>query len=267
LIGDTTEAIVEYINSISKERSSFYLEIYGILQAIYLQQDALASAAKALNIPVKFSKQLLTLRNIRNKIAGHPVKEKKRKICSYHFISRIESSKKRVKLLSIDSKTNEILFETFDIPFLILTQLKDGGIILENIVRELEDEARRHKLEYKNMKLIRHFNITSSYEISKIYESIHGNYPGELALAYINNINSAVTDFENDLIERKLLGNLPGVELALEEIKYPINRLMSHYQNGEATLAVERNIFLFFVEKKLEELKIMATDLDVEYAK
>lgn len=52
-----------------------YLKIYGLLQALYVQQDALSNLNKVtfnIAIDYKTKQELLAIRNIRNKTIGHP---------------------------------------------------------------------------------------------------------------------------------------------------------------------------------------------------
>jgi len=72
-IEDTEEAIVEYLENSEAEVSigGMYLRVYGLLQAIYVQQDSFRSLCSALDYNmIDFNKN--ELREARNNMVGHP---------------------------------------------------------------------------------------------------------------------------------------------------------------------------------------------------
>jgi hypothetical protein len=75
LIGDTTEALNAYPAAAQRaaDNGSAYLLIYGVLQALYLQQDAVTTIRRSAGLPPDWmSPELQTIREIRNATAGHP---------------------------------------------------------------------------------------------------------------------------------------------------------------------------------------------------
>ena len=78
LIQDTTDAIFTHMNKgFSRESSIAYIEIWGVMQAIQIQQDAIVElysavvgGAPALNIGPGW----IALRDLRNLLAGHPAR-------------------------------------------------------------------------------------------------------------------------------------------------------------------------------------------------
>jgi hypothetical protein len=68
-----------------------YLAIYGLLQALVVQQDALCHLAEALQLrPVRLNRhrRLEEIRNIRNWTVGHPTKADRHLVPSHHAIRR-----------------------------------------------------------------------------------------------------------------------------------------------------------------------------------
>jgi len=74
VIGDTQSAIRWYEESKqhSQLRGGAYLLIYGLLQTLYLQQDALRHIFEALDLPFNPPDSLRRIREIRNEAVGHP---------------------------------------------------------------------------------------------------------------------------------------------------------------------------------------------------
>jgi hypothetical protein len=69
-----------------------YLEVYGVFQAIYLQQDAivnLAAALKLSEIKAFEDPDFKVVRDLRNRYIGHPSKHDLKKTTTYHGLSRM----------------------------------------------------------------------------------------------------------------------------------------------------------------------------------
>ena len=75
VIGDTDNAISAYLSSPQiKDVGHLYLLAYGLLQALFVQQDAVMHAAEAIGLSYKFPADVLAVREVRNNAIGHPTK-------------------------------------------------------------------------------------------------------------------------------------------------------------------------------------------------
>src|SRR5205809_356036 len=75
VIGDTQLAIRAYLDEPIKTIRSTgwsYLIVYGILQVLYVQQDAAKTLATCLNLPFELPAEIVNTRDIRNDSIGHP---------------------------------------------------------------------------------------------------------------------------------------------------------------------------------------------------
>jgi len=93
VIGDSDLAISAYINSeFGTDDGEKYLRLYGALQALFLQQDAVTNMCESLGLPNNLTShpKLKEIRDIRNDSIGHPTKRGNYK--SYHFISSVMST-------------------------------------------------------------------------------------------------------------------------------------------------------------------------------
>jgi hypothetical protein len=73
-IGDTQLAVRAYLDQPMKEVESdgwSYLVVYGILQVLYVQQDAAKMLAGCLKLPFELPDELVNIREIRNDSIGH----------------------------------------------------------------------------------------------------------------------------------------------------------------------------------------------------
>ncbi len=78
VIGDTNSAIVAYLDSPPiRDMGHLYLLAYGLLQVLYVQQDAVKHLAKAVGLEYVSPEEFLTVREIRNKAIGHPAERAK----------------------------------------------------------------------------------------------------------------------------------------------------------------------------------------------
>jgi hypothetical protein len=75
VIGDTDEAISFYLSCPpTEDMGGLYLQTYGILQVLFVQQDALINAAEAVGLDYDPPDELMHIRIIRNKATVHPTK-------------------------------------------------------------------------------------------------------------------------------------------------------------------------------------------------
>lgn len=94
-LGDTCEALLNFESEgIEGNFGEKYLRLYGILQGVFLQQDAIKYLCKSLGqtFPQKLeqgSSNWKTIRNLRNLTVGHPVEVKINKTVKRCFITRV----------------------------------------------------------------------------------------------------------------------------------------------------------------------------------
>lgn len=75
VIGDTDSAIAAYLGSPPiQDVGQLYLLAYGLLQVLFVQQDAVRHASEAVGLNYEFPQDLMAVREIRNNAIGHPTK-------------------------------------------------------------------------------------------------------------------------------------------------------------------------------------------------
>ena len=81
-IQDTEIALESYLTEDidNSQRGKNYLNTYGALQALFVQQDAVENLHTALGIPYVEDSSLKQIREIRNDAAGHPTNRGNKKI-------------------------------------------------------------------------------------------------------------------------------------------------------------------------------------------
>lgn len=179
-IDDTQMAIDSYlILEDFSANNGGYLFVYGVMQALNIQQDAANNLFAALfdkTIDFKAEyKDLHVIREHRNNSIGHPTKRGNDK--SFHLIGRASIKKSGFTLASYYPKTGEISkFENIDVIKCIEIQEDLIKKILSKTMEKLESDFEKHKNNFKGKKLADFIDVDFHYGFSKIYENCDHNY-------------------------------------------------------------------------------------------
>ena len=173
-VSDTQQAIDFYrakINDRADNTGELYLQMYGLLQSIFVQQDASIDMANSLSIAddIKSYPVLTKIRNIRSRSVGHPTNYRNGQ--SFNTIVQHSLSKKSFEIFSYDSNGTHAASVVQ-----ILDILKDQetyiGEILAKIFSEVNKKDSKHKLKFKDMKISEFFEPDGS-----IASPLRGVYP------------------------------------------------------------------------------------------
>lgn len=121
-----------------------YLAAYGVLQAMFLQQDAIRSIHKALEHPLGRDEVLMRIRAIRNDSIGHPTDSRSGR---FHFIVQHYLSRRGYQLMSFGASEEDYRDYWVDLPTLassqrvaianaLATLLAAEGVLLEPLPSE-----------------------------------------------------------------------------------------------------------------------------------
>lgn len=147
IVGDTTLAI-EYFkkNGIGNNQGEKYIKLYGLFQAIFLQQDAINFLFKVIkksfdnnNLIKDWNKYKLvswiTLRKYRNLSTGHPIENKtfEKGAIKRTMISRVTISSKGFELLIYDPKKSAIEFPYVKLDQLVNSYISEAEIIISDL--------------------------------------------------------------------------------------------------------------------------------------
>jgi hypothetical protein len=102
-IGDTDLAVEAYLSSPAGDREygKLYLQAYGLLQVLFVQQDAVKHAAEAIGLPYSPPASLAAIRDVRNNAIGHPTKRGGSRSESFGIV-RVSLSREGFTLYSFD---------------------------------------------------------------------------------------------------------------------------------------------------------------------
>ena len=270
VIGDTELAFHEY-GSLSDQASPglSYILVYGFLQALFLQQDAVRYLHEALHLPYRANPLLREIREIRNDAVGHPTKRDRPKggtrFCS---ISRASISKRGFQVVARTPGEWPPTFRFVKLQDLVETQHQQLRRALETLLDALRREEMEHREKFKDDKLSAIFPPVIHYYFEKVYESTHGTNSSEYGTIHVDLIREIVEKFKAALAQRGIAGAYPAVAHQLASLEYPFAELSEYFaQKGNGRLNdKDADIFTSYLEHGVSKLQEMAAELDAEYA-
>lgn len=267
VIGDTEQALDEYLTM--DEPATYggkYLSLYGVLQALFIQQDAVEHLSEALGLPYSVDPQIKQIREVRNDSSGHPTKRGKDK--SFNQISRI-SMRGRSYTLATSYPDADTKFSTVDVPKLIESQRALLHQTLSDVIEKLKEEEMKHREEFRDTKLADLFSKSLGYECGLIGEAIDGDLPADFGAGLVASMLDSIWAFKEELERRGILeayGDAVGE--CSRQLEYPLNELRGYFESpAESRLnSSDVAIFLSYVLKHMGEFVQMAEEIDEEYS-
>lgn len=272
VIEDSDLVISAYLKSeFGAEDGEKYLRLYGLLQALFLQQDAVTNLCESLGLQNNLisSPKLKEIRDIRNDSIGHPTKRGNYK--SYHFISRVTITKSGFQLISYDEK-NKTTFRYILVIDLIKEQRKYLLEILKKVINALKIEEKAYKEKFKMEKLEAVFPDIYSYYIDKIFENIEKSGHPELGLMHVKLLKGVMDKLKESLQKRGIeIDTYDSIKYLYELLEYPTTELELYFGRLIAKKEPRINnktacIFAYFIREHLSQLKEIAKEIDNEYS-
>jgi hypothetical protein len=242
-----------------------YILVYGVLQALIVQQDAVRHLAEGLGLPFSPDPLLQEIREVRNSSVGHPTK--RRGDPRSHFISRISLSKKGFQLMTVYPDHGPAKFTWVDIAGLIASQRRQLAAVLWQVRDSLRKAEAEHRAMFRDSKLAEAFPSTMGYYFEKLYESIHGTKPAEFGRLHVHLLAEAIGRFRALLATRGSAGAYDSVEYHLKLVEYPLRELDSYFASPSSSRLNKQDAFIFvhFAENQMNELRDMAAEIDESY--
>ncbi len=154
-IEDTCEALLNFeAEGIGDSNGEKYLRLYGVFQAVFIQQSAIEHLCKSLVKPFPKIKDISDridvveanfpnwhfLRELRNMAVGHPIeyKRKRKGIIRRCVITRVSISTQGFWLVLCNEIENKIEHREIDLQKSYLEYKKEASTILDGVLRNLE---------------------------------------------------------------------------------------------------------------------------------
>ena len=269
-IGDTELAVDAYNKSSNTaSKGAAYLVVYGALQALFLQQDAVENLCQALAIDYRRDPLLNDIREIRNDSTGHPTKRGGGRGYKYNVISRPSLTKDGFDLMTTYPDRRSPMFRNVSIPSLINNQRCILQNVLTEMLEKLKNEEAEHRAKYRDQRLQDAFPATLEYYFQKIFEAIHGSSPIELGVVDLRCVSEAVEAFRERLRARGMLDACDSVLYLLKLIEYPLTQLSIYFDDRIHSSINDKDAFIyaFFIQRHMEELLTIAKEIDAVYEK
>jgi hypothetical protein len=272
-IEDTDCAVTAYVDhEFPTDTGEKYLRIYGILQGLFVQQDALVELINAIR-PVKnihprdlLSDMLIDVRGARNKSVGHPVKLG-RKAFSTHAIVQHSMRKDGFELVSYPKRSGQI-FQSVPVMELIEKQRAETFRILSEVVEDLRAQEEAHRAKIRGVKLMGVFD-QAGYAFEKIFEELRRDSAPVMGTWGVGHLRTSLDNFEKLLNERGLkLDSYDSVKYLYDEIEHPLTELRKFLNREESEVLSNRSAIVFAeaLQSHFDELRHIAGEIDEEYA-
>lgn len=265
-IGDTLFSFQGYIASEYPDDIGLkYIFTYGLLQALFIQQDAMCHLSEAFALKFELSDRLKEIRLLRNASIGHPTKNKVRKSTYYNYISRMTLSKYGFTLMrSFEQGQDE--FIDIDLYQIMNDQLNDIELKYKLLSEKLAEKDRMHKNQFKEKSLVELFHPLMSYDFIKVGERIYspnGNHVAVI-LPILRSIQKTYAEFEAALSERRDITEC--IKSALDEYNYALSKLEA-YLSAEVPALTETDarIYYYYIREQHKYFVQIATEIDNEY--
>ena len=271
-IGDTELALAAYLEHAEPDDyddyGERYLVIYGALQTLFVQQDAVRNLAAALQIDYSPDPLLEHIRGIRHDSVGHPTKRGSGEGKAFNFIQRVSLSRAGFTLMKTYSDNRPPEFVHVNVPDLICKQRTTLARVLSDVLDRLKAEEMEHRQQFRGERLQDAFPPTLGYYFEKISGATHGSEPAALAASVVGIVLDCLEQFKRALQRRDILTAYDSVNYYLDLIEYPLNELKEFFEKSEDSNLNDRSayIFAFFVSRHMETLQQIAKEIDEEYA-
>ncbi len=249
-------------HSDKEEPGEIYLAAYGILEALFLQQEAIEQIGISTGFNQPFPEVLARIRGIRNDLASHPVRNRGER--STNSIIRALSTSKIVHYLkrSRDGKTS-----SFEVDLVKEANEQQRSIeeMLDRILHGLGNQEIEHMKKFAGTTLLSLLPRSLNYFIEKLGEAaISTTSPQrDMVEQHLDYFLEAMDKLENGLKDRSEYENGGVFEYEIKEAREVIERLRALFR-GES-LQLDLIVYVSYLEKKMRELKTMAGEMDSEY--
>lgn len=267
-VEDTELAINAYEESSNPPTAgAVYLLVYGLFQALFIQQDAVENLCQTLSIDYMPDKLLKEIRDIRHNSAGHPTKRGGGKGQASNFIGRFSLTKEGFNLMTTYPDNRSPFFHHVSIKSLVKDQRDIMQNVLTEVLRKLKAEEANHRAKYRDQRLQDVFPPTLGYYFQKIGNAIDGSNPKEFGKMHIQLVAEVIEAFKERLKKRGILQAYDSIVYLIDLIEYPIQELTMYFADSTCSSlnAKGAHIFAFFIDKHIEELKSIAKEIDEDY--
>jgi hypothetical protein len=249
VIRDTALALEAYLKmdalSVIGEK---YLLVYGVLQVMEVQQDAVKFLCESLAIPYSRPQELSDIRAIRSDAIGHPMNRPEDKVIKSSFIQQFDLNQQEFTLLTVFSDKRQYRRRHVDIVRLLSIQRKALEEKLDDIVEKLRSDEMAHREKHQTELLQDIFPDTLGYLFSKIYEG------SPLAELNLQEVKRMLARFREALVARDEWRKDSGAAYYVGLAEYPMEELERFFDPVLQSKLNGRDAYIFasFLQAQLD---------------
>jgi hypothetical protein len=267
VLGDTDLSISSYLRSVFPSDDGLkYLMVYGLLQALFLQQDAVTNLSDALKITIERDQRLQNVRNVRNLSSGHPTHLERKKQSYFGYISRGSLSQNGFDIIQSQAESMKNDFMSIDVFQLILDQTTAISEKMDTVAKTLKERHMEHIEKHKQRSVSSLLPETMNYYFEKINQGIFSPGCGnaDFALRMLNIVKEQYRSFQEALVERQEWQ---------EHIEYDFNTYLhateslDRYLKGEnpSMTARDARIYSYYITEENRHFQQIAKEIDQKY--
>ena len=255
VIRDTELGFDAYANwEITADVGQRYLLIYGVLQALLTQQDAVKKVCNVFQYRISFPPALETIRQIRSDSIGHPTYSKENKVAKANFIQHSASVTVVLRCLLRHQISK---YRTTEVEILRLMDEQRCALdsMLSGLITKLRSDEMTHREKYRDEKLHDILCGGLSYAFGKIYEGTSGDTDFILVGMHVREIKDCLGRFRAALEARGDWGGTARYDFEL--LSYPLEKLEEYGANCHGAKLNDKDAYIFarFVEVRLMNLR------------
>ncbi len=269
VIGDTELGLTAYLEHPAVEEPGLcYLHVYGALQLLQTQQDAVEQVCRALGLLPKASPKIPEVREVRSSAVAHPTAQKEDNVTKSNFIVRASLWQYGFSLMTVFSDDRQFIERSVSVPSLIRQQREALTATLEEIIKTLDETEMMHREKFRDEKLTDCFPPTLGYFFSKLFEAIHSPRYFPLGKMHVDLVSECLAKMKALLEERGDWGIYDSVNYEYELLEYPISQLQLFFSEPTSSKLSVKDAYIFtsFVQNQFKSLRQIAEEFDEQYA-
>lgn len=270
VLGDTELALDCFLENASEVRdtSALYLDTYGVLQALVLQQDATAHLAESLGLTFKKDDTLRDIREVRNNAVGHPTRRGHAPGTAFNHVSRVTLSSSGFDLLTFDA-LGVMRQQHVSMPELICAQRSILEGRLESLVEAERNRENAHRQRFAGELLAALLDKEMGYWIGKVFEQIEGAPGLSLGSSGLDLIGKRLDCLHEKLVLRGEARAIPEViQDDLDPARHALMRLREFFQEGERPQLCKADALAFAsdLDSRIRNLCNLMSEIDRTYS-
>jgi hypothetical protein len=269
VIGDTEFGLTAYLEHPAIEDTGLcYLHVYGALQLLQTQQDAVEQVCRALGVRPKASPKIPAIREVRSSAVGHPTAQQEDNVTKSNFIVRASLSQHGFSLMTVFSDDRQFIERQVSVPELVNQQREALAATLEEVIQTLDAAEMKHRETFRDERLTDCFPPTLGYFFSKVFEAIHSPRYFPLGKMHVDLVAECLAKMKALLEKRGEWGIYDSINYEYELLEYPLFQLRTFFEDPAASKLSAKDAFIFasFVRTQFSSLQSIAEEIDEKYA-